>query len=540
MLAVAVTAPMLLADGAQSDVEPPKLEALDRIDARGMMDLLCDGRSDSVLAILNSPPYRNSGDPMVHLLISRALRDQLADEDDDKDQIEADAKPIMDSLDRAIAICDKALDQSSADPIYRYYRGRAWLGKAQIHTLTRSYWGAGRSAARAKGDLEEFLKIVPDHPGAQGDLGAFLYFADTLPGVVKFLSKLLFIPGGDRDRGLRMIEYAATHEGVFMSDYQVAIAAIYLLFEGRLEDGAVEMRKLIERYPYYTRLVEPFGVLAPLYPTRLREFQRLEDEVVRRHMSRGSKLIDWSLVKRIRLHRTYSNMFFGQPQMALPELTSIVENPAPRPDWLLPLAIINRGHLYAKRGETETAKSEFERVLANDKMKHFHDLASGLVRSLDTPWATVDLADLAFVGSIYDGDLRTANDGISAYDRKYGRDVLYYFYLGELKLFEQDFVAAARAYADCLEIEVYGGDQTYQMFSALRLGEIHGHENRYDMAADYIDKAAKYSHAGFLFDFLLHSRKRFYELLDNGTIDAQPTLLIEQSMSQHTPPLSTN
>ena len=88
ILAVAIAAPILLAGGAQSDVDPPKLEAVDRIDARGMMDLLCDGRSDSVLTILNSPAYRNSGDPMVHLLISRALRDQLADEDDDKTQMQ--------------------------------------------------------------------------------------------------------------------------------------------------------------------------------------------------------------------------------------------------------------------------------------------------------------------------------------------------------------------------------------------------------------------------------------------------------------------
>jgi tetratricopeptide (TPR) repeat protein len=118
--------------------------------------------------------------------------------------------------------------------------------------------------------------------------------------------------------------------------------------------------------------------------------------------------------------------------------------------------------------------------------------------------------------------------------------VLYYFYLGELELLTENFVASARAYNDCLSIEVYGGDQTYQMLASMRVGEIHGHEGRYNKARDYYEKAAEYSHAGYLFDFMLQSRRHFYELLDDGTIKTDPTLLLQQSMIEPGPPLTDN
>jgi tetratricopeptide (TPR) repeat protein len=517
-----------------------RLESPDRIDPQAMMALICAGRPDSVLTIANSPKYRDSADPLVHLLAARALRDLMCDEDADKDLIKLDAEPIHERLDRAIKICDKALEHQSPPLDYYYFRGRAWLGKAQLYTLTHSYWSAGRSAARAKGDLEHVLEEDPNNADAQGDLGAFLYFADTLPGVIKFLSKLLFIPSGDRERGLNMLHYAAQTGSRFSPDPEITIAAIYLLFEGRFEDGSVAMKRLIDLYPGYTRLVEPFGVVAPLYPTKIREFQSLEDRVIAYQMSKPQELVNWSLVKRIQLHRSYANMLFGYPQRAFFEISSMIENPVERPDWFLPLALVNRGHLYAKQGDEAAALQDFERILSNERMEHFHKLADGLVESLESPWKHVALSDLDFVAAIYDGRLSAAREGLTAYHDKYHSDVLYFFYLGETEMMSRNFVDAARAYQSCIEQEVHGGDETYQLFAMTRLGEIHGHEGRYDTAAEYFDKATDFTHAGFLFDFMLHARKRYYELLEDGTIDVQPTLLLQQSMGGNTPPLTTN
>jgi hypothetical protein len=458
----------------QSDEREPAIKAPKTIDPYVISGLLYEGRSDSALSILNSPKYARSSDPWVYLLRARMMRDRLADEDDNKKLIAEDGKPILAQLDTVIALCDGALDQSASDPVYLYYRGRAWLGKAQIHTLTRSYWSAGRSAGKAKNDLDKYLKQVPDNADAQGDLGAFLYFADTLPGVLKFVSKILRFPSGNRDRGLEMIHYAASHRAVFQVDYKIAVAAINLLFEGRFGEGADQMLALIDANPGYTRLVEPLGVVAPLDPLRIREYQRIEDKVIATRQSMSVTPVEMSLITRIALHRAYLDMYFLSPSSALVELTSLVDKPVDRPDWMLPLAVVNRAQLLPKSGDTAAALAEFETVRANETMKHYHDLSKNLIKSLDPPWKTVNLDDLNFIGSIYDDKLADAGVGLKEYGRIYGRDVIYFFYLGELETFAQDFVAAQRAYEMCLKIEVEGGDQSYQMFAALRLAELSG------------------------------------------------------------------
>ncbi len=523
-------------DSAEPSREPGYVRAPEATDPYLITSLIYGGRPDSALAVLNSGEFAGSSDPMVYLLRARAIRGHLSDEDDDKKLVARDAAEMAAQLDTVIALCDEALQHEAADPIYLYYRGRAWLGKAQFNVLTRSYWSAGRNAGKAKSDLEKFLKNSPDHADAQGDLGAFLYFADTLPGVIKFFSKLLFFPSGDRDRGLEMLNFAASNPSMFRVDYQVAVAAIDFLFEGYLEQGAVAMRALVDERPGYTRLVEPFGVLTPLDPLRVREYQRLEDHVLATRLGMTGAWMDWSLIKRIRLHRAYADMYFRSPSAALEQFTEFIEDPEERPDWALPLALINRGQLYAKSGRTDEALAAFETVLADDYMKHFHDLAGQMSKSLEKPWKTIDLDDLDFIGAIYDGDLAAGGAGLKEYGRLYGRDVVFYFYLGELEVFAQDFNAAQRAYETCLRAEIEGGDQSYQMYAALRLAEISGLQNRYKEAKEYVKKAREYLHVGYLLDFMIHSREHYYELLENGTLTTPPTLLLKTSAGHSAAP----
>jgi hypothetical protein len=270
------------------------------------------------------------------------------------------------------------------------------------------------------------------------------------------------------------------------------------------------------------------NIVAPLYPLRIRELQRVDEMAVDRHLSRGSSLADWALIKRMQLHEAYVTMFFDSPRVAFNRFATIVENPPARPDWVLPLAIINRGILYAKQGESDKARTAFQTVLASsvEGMEHFHNLSRSLVEGLQYPSATMRLADLDFIGAIYDFRLDEAQRGLDQYGAAHGKDVLYYFYLGDLNIYRQRFVDAAKAYQQCLDLEAFGGDQSYQMFAALRMAEIHGAEGRYGVAKDYVEKAFKYNHAGYLLDFIISARERFYELLDKGTLTSPPTMLL--------------
>ena len=93
-----------------------------------------------------------------------------------------------------------------------------------------------------------------------------LYFADTLPSAYKFVSKLLFLPSGDRDRGLRMMEAAEKWDNPIGTDNLLILYSVYLGFEGRYEEGLQGFQRLQAQYPLHATFVRPAAIMAPLLP----------------------------------------------------------------------------------------------------------------------------------------------------------------------------------------------------------------------------------------------------------------------------------
>ncbi len=497
------------------------------------MDLIYAGRPDSALVVVEHFRRMDPGDPLVLLMKARTLRERLNDEDDDKALIREGTKPMHAALDSVITLCKDALKKGDENPEYYFYRGYAWLNKAQLHVLTQSHWTAGREAARGKKDLERYMEKVPDDPDAHGTFGAYLYFADVLPGFFKLLAKLLFIPSGDRERGMEFLRYAAAHDGLFTRDWQMALAGIEFIFEGNFEEGVEAFIDLCDRYPYYTRFVEPLGIVAPIHPLRMRELGNLEKKAIAEHFTLGENAANRALIKRLNVHQAFINAYFGHAEDALSQFTALIEDPPDHPDWVLPIALLNRGYLFQQTGRIDEARAAFETVRSSKRLKYYHGTAKVMLRSLDDSMKTVDLSDLNSIRHLYDGRLEDAADALERYKETYGEDALSDFYSGDVEVFKQNFAAASEAFKRALNRKESGGDQIYQTFASLRLAEIAGQEGRYDDAKNHLQRAKTYCHANFLLDFLIRSRKHYYEFLKDGKIDTRPALLVR---AQNPPP----
>jgi predicted negative regulator of RcsB-dependent stress response len=129
---------------------------------------------------------------------------------------------------------------------------------------------------------------------------------------------------------------------------------------------------------------------------------------------------------------------------------------------------------------------------------------------------------------VYSGQVAEASAGIERYKQLHGEDALTDFYSGDLKVFENDLAGARIDFERAVERDETGGDQIYQMFAALRLAELHGQDGDFNKAIDKLDDAKKFCHANYLLDFIIRSRKRFYELVKDGKLDAKPALLITE------------
>ncbi len=502
------------------------VEAKRPFDAGEILEILYSNRPDSALALTRFYQKENPKDPYPILLEAKLLRDRLNDEDNNKELIRQATPPIHAALDRAIALSDGALQRDVKDYRQYYYRGYGWFMKAQLHALTKSYWNAARAASHGKGDLERYLDKYPDDPDAQGALGAYLYFADALPGFIKIIAKLFLIPEGDRERGLAMMEFAATHKGAFSTDWRFVLAALNLVFEGNFEKGSDGLLRLLEEYPYYTRLAEAVAVVETLYPARTREFFAVVETSIDDHLSVGEQHADWQLIKRIQLVQAFTESYFGNPRDAIEMYAPLLENPPPHPDWIVPIALLNRGFLQQRMGKADDARKAFDTVLKGDRWPVYHPAAKAMLESVDVPVKTIDTDDLEFVQMLYDGKFDDASRLLERYQGIYGEDVLHEFYSGDLEALTGDFTAARKAYERALACDARGGEQIYQMYAAIRLAELAGADGRYSEARSLLKRAQRYCHANYLLDFLIESRQRYYHLVDAGRLDAKPSLFV--------------
>ena len=96
---------------------------------------------------------------------------------------------------------------------------------------------------------------------ANGLLGAFLYFTDAVPAILQFISKLMFLPTGDRALGLGMIELAETGQSAKAEDFRTLAMTINVVFEGRWEEGLPQAISLQEDHPAYVRMVLPLSAM---------------------------------------------------------------------------------------------------------------------------------------------------------------------------------------------------------------------------------------------------------------------------------------
>jgi tetratricopeptide (TPR) repeat protein len=489
-----------------------------------VLELLYQSKAGSALALADSLVKTHPGDPLTYLIKARVLRETLPEVDDDRGLIRSDAEPIHDLLDRALDLCKSDRGVSGGDTKRLFYQGWAWMFKAQLHALGGSYWSAGRAAARGNRDLKKYLAKHPEDPDTQGILGMFLYFADTLPTAAKIAKTLLLIPGGDRQKGLAYLQYAAGHKCILQTDHRITQASIFLIFEGRFEDGIQEYLDLQRQYPNYLRLIEQLGILSSFNPVNYRSLRDLEVSAVVSHARHRPEDIDENTLLRLRYHRAYAGKFF-EPARAVQAFNTLIDDWPARPDWVVPLSLINLGCLEANSGNPEFAAARFEQVMDSPRMSYFHDFASNLLDRQSSA-ENLYLGDHSGVASsIYTSDTRTADDGLSDYQRRVGQNIFFDFYSGEARLLRGDLDAAAGYYRKTLDQKLPVYAQSYKMLAASRLAEIAGARGQYRLAEDYLDRALDYYQKEFLADMLIKGRRHYYHRLAEGELGGTPSIL---------------
>jgi tetratricopeptide (TPR) repeat protein len=158
------------------------------------------------------------------------------------------ARVFKDSASRALQLADQRLQANPKDPDAHYQAGAA-VGLAASYTATVEgrIIGAFRSARRAYDEHERVMELDPRRRDAGLVVGTYRYLVSTLSLPMRILAYVAGF-GGDKDRGLRLVEDAAGYPGETRLEAQIALVLLYN--RERQYDSALQvLNTLRERLP---------------------------------------------------------------------------------------------------------------------------------------------------------------------------------------------------------------------------------------------------------------------------------------------------
>ncbi len=452
----------------------PVTQARDLADSEyaHLLSHIYSGNQRTAEALLDSLESECGGEPFFLIARARLLLEAVPEDDLDKSVAKEKSEPVLETLQKVIDICDRRLDDGGDEHELRRLRGWAWMLRSQTHAQGQSFYTAGREAGRGKDDLEFILASHPEDPVANGLLGAFLYFTDAVPEVFQLLSKLLFLPSGDRAQGLHMIELAATKPSPKAEDFRTLAMTVNVFFEGRWEEGLPKALSLQEEYPAYVRLAIPLSIIRLLAPSLSGDLDARIGVTEAMVANRPLEDVDNPSLWMCRTYKAWTNRLLLGPAAAEKEFQSIVAAAPAGPDWVTE---------FAQRQLVELAADRADGVPDN------------LVAAVWTTHADSLPKIAAQLQQMADSSLRATYFAAECY----------------LRMDEMD--QAERLYRKVATWEGPDHGEPFRMVASARVGEIKARNGRYRSASRWYERAASHHQEVYRVDWMLKGRARLFD-----------------------------
>ncbi len=130
-----------------------------------------------------------------------------------------------------------------------FYLGGAYGARVQWRVLRGERLAAARDGKRIKDALERALQLDPSLQDAYFGIGLYHYYADVAPAAARMLRWLLFLPGGDKQAGLREMARARTAGQLLRSEADYQLHVLYLWYEKQPQRALELVEALRARHP---------------------------------------------------------------------------------------------------------------------------------------------------------------------------------------------------------------------------------------------------------------------------------------------------
>ena len=170
-----------------------------------------------------------------------------------------------------------------------FYLASSYAPLVQWQVLQHDRLAAARNGSRIRSALERTLQLDPTIVDAHFGVGLYEYYADVASSAAKVLRWLLFLPGGDRVKGLQDMLQARNGGEVLRGEADYQLQIVYLWYEHEPGRAIDLLKSLDARYPANPLFLQR---IAEAYDTYL-------------HDTRASAAAWKALVDRARANRVY-------------------------------------------------------------------------------------------------------------------------------------------------------------------------------------------------------------------------------------------
>ncbi len=210
-----------------------------------------------------------------------------------------------------------------------------------------------RLARRAYDAHERVLKLAPERKDAGLIVGTYRYIVSALSLPIRLMAYVAGF-GGGRERGLRLIEEAASMPGETQTEAKFALLLLYNR-ERRFDDAIAIVAELQRRFPR-NRLLWLEGGATLIRAARFGEAVAMVDD--------GWKMLERDDRERMhgevalwRYKRGLANVRLGRSDAARADLTAALTTPGR--EWVHGRAHAELGRLAERAGQREQARAEY-------------------------------------------------------------------------------------------------------------------------------------------------------------------------------------
>lgn len=172
-----------------------------------------------------------------------------------------------------------------------FYLAASYAPLVQWQVLRGERVSAARNGNRIREALLKALAIDPSMADAHFGIGLYEYYADVAPAAAKVMRFLLFLPGGDRARGLDAIDKTRMSGALLRGEADFQRYIIDIWYEHKPDEALMILKSLDTRHPANPIFLQR---IAEIYDTYL-------------HDARASAATWQLLIDRARRDRVYDS-----------------------------------------------------------------------------------------------------------------------------------------------------------------------------------------------------------------------------------------